>query len=46
MNVDVPVASVSQTAFACPHCGAYAKQRWANVMGDRIGGEVPVPFVG
>src|SRR5690606_12148127 len=43
MTKEIPAPSVHETAFPCPHCGAYARQSWADCIGERIGGDSPVP---
>jgi hypothetical protein len=47
MTNKIPTASVYETAFPCPHCGAYAKQGWANCLGATVSkiGDKYVPFL-
>lgn len=40
---DIVQPSVQETAFACPQCGAFAKQEWATCIGNRISGDPPLP---
>jgi hypothetical protein len=30
--------STNETAFDCPHCGAYARQRWARALAQEVSG--------
>lgn len=45
MAINIPVASVDETAFPCPHCGAHAAQGWADCYGDRLASSEPVPLL-
>lgn len=41
-----PVApSIRETAFSCPHCGAYTTQYWYALFANRISEEQSLPFV-
>lgn len=41
-----PVApSIKETAFSCPHCGAYTTQYWHNLFAHTKSNETPLPFV-
>lgn len=37
--------SIKETAFSCPHCGAYASQSWAGVFADFLSGQRNTPFI-
>lgn len=37
--------SIQETAFSCPHCGAYASQAWAKLFADFLTGEDKTPFI-
>jgi hypothetical protein len=37
------VPSVTKTAFACPHCGAYTTQTWHDTFGKRYSGDERTP---
>jgi hypothetical protein len=37
--------SISQTAFCCPHCGAYTTQYWYNLGCEEIEKETKIPFI-
>ena len=37
--------STHETAFSCPHCGAYTTQYWYKLFAKGISGERPVPFI-
>lgn len=43
-NKDVP-PSVRETAFCCPHCGAFTTQYWFNVARKNVNGENALPLV-
>jgi hypothetical protein len=43
MKVVTP--SIQETAFSCPHCGAYTSQTWARLFADYLSGEVNTPFI-
>ena len=36
MAADIPTPSVWLRAFACPHCGAFAKQYWFDLYGEML----------
>jgi hypothetical protein len=38
-------ASVTETAFDCPHCGAYTTQYWYQVRAKQFDDERPLPFI-
>lgn len=38
------VASVTQTAFICPHCGAYTSQNWYGLYANELEKDRPLPF--
>ena len=40
----VPSPSIKLQAFACPNCGAHAKQVWSQCYGDRLHGADPTPY--
>jgi hypothetical protein len=42
---EIPEASVYETDFACPHCGAHAKQHWFEVYGQSISRASNRPFI-
>ncbi len=37
--------SISETAFSCPHCGAYTTQFWHKLHAARISEKHPTPFL-
>ncbi|MBL9151970.1 MAG: DUF4145 domain-containing protein [Verrucomicrobiales bacterium] len=37
--------STKQTAFSCPHCGAYTTQYWYSVRAHNLSGERKIPFI-
>lgn len=37
--------SIQETAFSCPHCGAYTSQTWARLFADFLSGETKTPFI-
>ena len=37
--------SVRETAFNCPHCGAFTTQHWYELDAEEITGDPPLPFV-
>ena len=37
--------SISETAFACPHCGAFTTQHWYKLHADRISEKQRVPQI-
>lgn len=37
--------SIRETAFSCPHCGAYTSQTWAKLFADFLSGETKTPFI-
>ena len=37
--------SIKESAFSCPHCGAFSAHRWYAAFGDGISGEQKVPFI-
>lgn len=37
--------SVSETAFECPHCGAYTTQQWYRLSATALGGEHRTPTI-
>lgn len=37
--------SISETAFSCPHCGAYTSQNWYNLRASSISGNNPIPLM-
>ena len=37
--------SISETAFDCPHCGAFTTQHWHIVYVEAINRNPPIPFV-
>ena len=37
--------SIKETAFECPHCGAYTTQYWYTLHANRLEGDHPVPFL-
>jgi len=37
--------SIQETAFSCPHCGAYTSQTWAKLFADLLSGETKMPFL-
>ena len=41
---DVP-PSIKETAFSCPHCGAYTSQSWADIFADLLSGQRKTPFI-
>lgn len=38
--------SINETAFDCPHCGAYTTQTWFTSFATLIDGETRTPFIG
>lgn len=36
--------SISETAFCCPHCGAYTSQIWHSLSAEELGRDNPVPI--
>ena len=45
MAREIPLASVYETDFACPNCGAHAKQHWFEAYGESITRKSPTPFI-
>lgn len=41
---DMP-PSIKETAFDCPHCGAYTTQHWFKLHASAVEGEHPTPFI-
>lgn len=37
--------SIKETAFSCPHCGAYTSQSWADIFADLLSGQRKTPFI-
>lgn len=37
------IPSITKTAFACPHCGAYTTQTWYKVYCDKYSEKVRTP---
>lgn len=37
--------SIAETAFSCPHCGAFTTQYWYKIRANGITGERPRPFI-
>lgn len=37
--------STTQTAFACPHCGAYTSQRWSKLYATELPGDSRTPII-
>src|SRR5437899_754835 len=37
--------STAQTAFSCPHCGAFTTQHWYKLRAEEITGERETPFI-
>jgi hypothetical protein len=37
--------STNQTAFACPHCGAYTSQRWSKLYADELPSDSRTPII-
>jgi hypothetical protein len=37
--------SIQETAFSCPHCGAYTSQSWARLFADFLSGEANTPLI-
>jgi hypothetical protein len=37
--------SIQETAFSCPHCGAYTSQAWARLFADLLTGDANIPFI-
>lgn len=37
--------SIKETAFNCPHCGAYTTQLWCKTLVDAFRGEQRLPFI-
>jgi hypothetical protein len=37
--------SITETAFDCPHCGAFTTQNWFNLHADRISEKYRVPHI-
>ena len=37
--------SIAETAFSCPHCGAFTSQHWYKLRCDEITGEKPTPLI-
>jgi Domain of unknown function (DUF4145) len=38
-------ASITETAFDCPHCCAFTTQHWFKLSGEHISGEQRIPFI-
>lgn len=45
MTIVIPQASINETAFPCPHCGAHASQLWADCYGNRLSSSRPLPLI-
>jgi hypothetical protein len=46
MKMTAPIEpSIAETAFSCPHCGAYTTQHWFNLRAKEITSESPKPFI-
>lgn len=45
MSKPATSASISETAFDCPHCGAFTTQHWYKLHADRIGEKDRVPSI-
>jgi hypothetical protein len=37
--------SIKETAFTCPHCGAYTTQYWYKLYSEQYSEKTPIPFV-
>lgn len=37
--------STRETAFSCPHCGAYTTQHWYALRAEEVNGERKIPFI-
>jgi len=37
--------SIKETAFDCPHCGAFTTQYWFNIYADELGDDNPLPHI-
>jgi hypothetical protein len=37
--------SIRETAFDCPHCGAYTTQTWYELWAIGLSGQLPIPFI-
>ena len=44
MNRKSNPPSVSETAFECPHCGAYTTQHWFGLAAEKMGGDHRTPL--
>ncbi|NUT60144.1 hypothetical protein [Herbaspirillum sp. C9C3] len=44
MNAKVVSPSISESAFSCPHCGAFTTQYWYDATIQRRRKDTPVPF--
>ena len=45
MSKSATPASISATAFDCPHCGAFTTQHWYKIHADRISEKERVPSI-
>ena len=39
------VPSTKETAFSCPHCGAFTTQFWHKLFAERLPDKTPTPFI-